>query len=148
MVVVLLLPLTSSPSGGRGFRRGTRKGRQRSKGQGCQEICHPGRPPPKVPHLEVGGVRGAGEQVTGGVVTYAAGGTGWVSGRADPRSVGVEESAIAGAELGQGSAVGSGKGKLFPLDRGRGGLEDGVWCKLADGSLHRRGMKVRQRCSV
>ena len=47
----MLLPLTSSPLGGRGLRRGTRKGRQRSKGQGRQEICHPGRPLPKVLHL-------------------------------------------------------------------------------------------------
>ena len=42
----------------------------------------------------------------------------------------------------------TGKGKLFPLDKGRGGLEDGVWCKLADGSLHRRGVKVCQGCLV
>ena len=68
---------------------------------------------------------GASEQVTGGVVTRTAGGTGGVPGRADPRFVGVEESAMAGSELGQGGAVGAGKGKLFPLDKGRGGLEDG-----------------------
>ena len=41
-----------------------------------------------------------------------------------------------------------GKGQLFPLDRGRGGLEDRVWCKLADGSLHRRGVEVCQGCFV
>ena len=64
---------------------------------------------------------GASEQVTGGVVTRTAGGTGGVPGRADPRFVGVEESAMAGSELGQGGAVGAGKGQLFPLDRGRGG---------------------------
>ena len=91
---------------------------------------------------------GASEQVTGSVVTCTAGGTGGVPGRADPRFVGVEESAMAGSELGQGGAVGAGKGKLFPLDKGRGGLEDGVWCKLADGSLHRRGVKVCQGCFV
>ena len=85
---------------------------------------------------------GASEQVTGSVVTCTAGGTGGVPGRADPRFVRVEESAVAGSELGQGGAVGAGKGKLFPLDKGRGGLEDGVGCKLADGSLHRRGVKV------
>ena len=68
---------------------------------------------------------GASEQVTGGVVTCAEGGTGGVPDHADPRFVGVEETAIAGAKLGQGGAVGAGKGKLFALDRGRGGLEDG-----------------------
>ena len=67
MLLLLLLPLTSSPLGGRGLRRGTRKGRQRSKGQGCQEICHPGRPPPKVLHLEVGGDSEVGAVRRGGV---------------------------------------------------------------------------------
>ena len=51
---------------------------------------------------------------------------------------------MAGTKLGQGGAVGAGKGAFLPLNRGRGGLEDGVWCKLADGSLHRRGMEVCQ----
>ena len=66
---------------------------------------------------------GTGEQVTGGVVPCAAGGTGRVSGRADPRFVRFEEAAVAGAELRQGGAVGAGKGKLFPPDiyRRRGG---------------------------
>ena len=53
---------------------------------------------------------GTGEQVTGGVVTCTAGGTGRVVGHADPRSVGVEETAVAGTKLGQGGAVGAGKG--------------------------------------
>ena len=84
---------------------------------------------------------GTGEQVTGSVVTCAAGGTGRVSGRADPRFVGIEESAEAGAELVKGGVVGAGKGGYYPLDRGWGGLEDGVRGKLADGSLHRGGVK-------
>ena len=46
-----------------------------------------GRPPPKILHLQVGGVRWAGKQMTGGVVTCAAGGVGRVPGFADPRSV-------------------------------------------------------------
>ena len=51
---------------------------------------------------------------------------------------------MAGAKLGQGGVVGTEKGKFLPLDKGRGGLglEDGVWCKLDDGSLHRRGMEI------
>ena len=55
--------------------------------------------------------------------------------------VGVEETAVAGTKLGQGGAVGAGKGVFLLLNRGRGGL-DGVWCKLADGSLHCRGVEV------
>ena len=49
---------------------------------------------------------------------------------------------MAGAELGQGGVVGAGKGD--PLDRGRGGLEDGVRFKLADRSLDRGGVEIGQ----
>ena len=87
---------------------------------------------------------GTGEQVTGGVVTCAAGGTGRGSSRADPRLVGVEESAEAGAELVKGGVMGTGKGGYYPLDRGWGGLEDGVRVKLADGSLDCGGVEVSQ----
>ena len=85
---------------------------------------------------------GAFERVTGGVVTCATRGTGRVSGHADPRSVRVEERAIAGAELGQGGSVGAGKGEFLSLDRRGIGLEDGFFLDLADCSLHRGGVKV------
>ena len=56
--------------------------------------------------------------------------------------VGVEERAIAGAELGQGGSVGAGKGEFLPLDRRGIGLEDGFFLDLADCCLHRGGVKV------
>ena len=87
---------------------------------------------------------GAVEQVVGGVVRPPARGTGRVSGYANPLSIRVEERAKAGAELGQGSAVGAGKGKFFALDRGRGALEDTVWFELTYGRPNRCGMEVSQ----
>ena len=86
---------------------------------------------------------GAREQMSGGVdraVARGAGGGG--PDHANPRSVRVEEGAVAGAELGQGSAVGAGEGGLFTLDRGRGGLEGGVWCEMGDSISHRGSMEV------
>jgi len=87
-------------------------------------------------------VGGAVEQVTGGVVTCTTRGTGRVSGHADPRSVRVEERAIAGAELGEGSSVGAGKGEFLSLDRRGMGLEDRVFVHLGDCILHRGGVEV------
>ena len=90
---------------------------QRVKGQGYQEFCHPARLLPKVRHSEVSGIRGAVKQVTGGAVTRATRGTGRVSTYADPRSVQVEERAIARAELGQGGSLRVGKKEfLFRLE--------------------------------
>ena len=91
---------------------------------------------------------GAVEQVANRMVRPPARGAGGVFGHANPRLVGAEEGAVAGAELGQGSTVGSGKGSFLPLDRGRVGLEEGVWCELADGSSHRRGVEVCEGGSV
>ena len=85
---------------------------------------------------------GAVEQVTGGVVTCTTRGTGGVSGHADPRSVRVEERAIAGAELGEGSSVGAGKGEFLSLDRRGTGLKDGAFLNLADCGLHCGGVEV------
>ena len=55
---------------------------------------------------------------------------------------------MAGSELGQGGAVGSGQGHFLPLDKGGRGLKDGVWCELSDGSSHRRGVEVSEGGSV
>ena len=87
---------------------------------------------------------GAVEQVVGGVVRPPARGTGGVSGYANPLSIRVEEEAKAGAELGQGGAVGAGEGYFFALDRGRGDLEDTVRFELTDGSPNRCCVKVSE----
>ena len=56
--------------------------------------------------------------MTGGVVTRAAGGTGWVLGHKDPRSIGVEETAEAGTRR----TGGRGEGKVSPSQPEKGGL--------------------------
>ena len=65
----------------------------------------------------MGGTR---EQMASGVARAVTRWAGVRSGHANPRSVRVEERAVTGAELGEGSTVGSGEGGLFTLDRGRG----------------------------
>ena len=88
------------------------------------------------------------EQVAHRMVRPPARGTERLFGHANPRLVGAEKGAVAGAELGQGGTVGTGKGCFLPLDRWRAGLEEGVWCELADGSSHCRGVEVCEGGSV
>ena len=68
-------------------------------------------------------MRGKNEQVTGGVDRTAAGGTGRVFGRANPRSVGVEKTAVSGVELGQSGVVcvWNEERKVPPSRQGEGG---------------------------
>ena len=86
---------------------------------------------------------GAGKQMSGSMDRAAAGGAGRGGpGHANSRLVRVKKRAVAGAELGQGGAVGSGKGQFFALDKRGRGLEDRVWCELTDGISHRGCMEV------
>ena len=50
--------------------------------------------------------------------------------------------------MGQGSAVGTGEGGFFALDRGRGSEEDGVWCEMTDRITHRGSVEVDEGGSV
>ena len=112
--------------GRRGFRRGTRDGRQVEEGESRKKVRGRAGSFPQVPHREGGGVRGAGEDMGGGMGGPSARGAEGVRGSADPLQETVEGRAVAGAELGEDGTVAAGEEFLLLGHHGRGGKEDFV----------------------